>query len=280
MTTIEVRSEGSADRQFERIAPVYDRTRGTLDAETAAALARRLRERGALELLEVAVGTGRVARPLVDHGLRVTGLDASSAMLARAADKGLLRLVRGSAYRLPFRDRSFDGTLFAHVLHLLDRPEVALREAARVSRGAVAALLAAGGAPEGTTGGGLREDDLRRTLHELLRAEGVPIPPFTPPWQRERALLERFPPTERLPVSDRVVTLSADERIETLRLRGYRHLLDVPQAALDGALAELRARYGGRTITSRRVHVLALWAEPPGPEPTPSSSRDGATRAP
>jgi SAM-dependent methyltransferase len=40
--------------------------------------------------------------------------------------------VRGSAAALPLPDRSVDAVLFSHVLHHVSRPELAVREAARV----------------------------------------------------------------------------------------------------------------------------------------------------
>jgi ubiquinone/menaquinone biosynthesis C-methylase UbiE len=46
-----------------------------------------LAHRAGGEVLEIDVGTGRVAMQLVAAGLRVTGLDASAAMLAIAAEK-------------------------------------------------------------------------------------------------------------------------------------------------------------------------------------------------
>jgi SAM-dependent methyltransferase len=61
-----------------------------------------LAQRAAGEVLEIGVGTGRVALKLVEAGISVTGLDASPAMLAIASDKASaaghaerLRLVRG-----------------------------------------------------------------------------------------------------------------------------------------------------------------------------------------
>ena len=269
-------------RTFDRIAPVYDRTRGALDDRTADALASAFLGRGERSVLEIGVGTGRVSVPLAARGLDVTGLDPSRAMLARASGKGRLRLLQGSAYRLPFREGRFDAVLFAHVLHLLDRPEEALREAARVSRGAVAALVSLRddrSDPEGRP----REDDLRKQLHDLLRTEGVAVPPFFPPWKRERELLERFPPTELLTVSDRTVVEPAERRIEVLELRGYRNLLDVPPEALERATAVLRTRFAGRNITARRVYALARWSRAAAAHPTGGSGaagNDGAAKSP
>ncbi|HTT26075.1 MAG TPA: methyltransferase domain-containing protein [Thermoplasmata archaeon] len=246
---------------FDRIAPVYDRTRGPLDDLTAEALAKALAERGVDRLLEIGVGTGRVAGPLTDRGLRVTGVDTSKAMMAKAREKGLAHLVEATAYHLPFRREAFDGVLMGHVLHLLEDPASVLQEAGRVSRKGVFALVAQRD-DRADAGGGPREDDLRTLLHDHLIAQGVELAPFRAPWRKERELLARYPPTETVPISDRTLTEPAERRIAALELRGYRNLLDVPPVAMARAIAELRTTFRGRTITSRRIYALAHWAPP------------------
>ena len=70
----------------DRIADVYDDFyRTELDTEgaveTLAGLA------GAGPVLELAIGTGRVALPLAERGLEVQGIDASEAMVAKLREK-------------------------------------------------------------------------------------------------------------------------------------------------------------------------------------------------
>ena len=63
---------------------------------------------GGLDVLELGCGTGRVAVPLAEAGLRVTGVDLSAAMLARARERagGLpLRLVEGDMRTLDLAER-------------------------------------------------------------------------------------------------------------------------------------------------------------------------------
>ena len=61
-------------------------------------------------VLDLACGPGRHAAQLVVQGARVTGLDLSEALLARARARlgGRVALVRGDMRCLPFRDRTFD----------------------------------------------------------------------------------------------------------------------------------------------------------------------------
>jgi demethylmenaquinone methyltransferase/2-methoxy-6-polyprenyl-1,4-benzoquinol methylase len=94
-------------------------------------------------VLDVATGTGLVARALVRAGgCRVVGLDQSEEMLARARelaarDRSLAKrvsFVRGEAERLPFGDSEFDHLTFTYLLRYVDDPAAVLRELARVVR--------------------------------------------------------------------------------------------------------------------------------------------------
>jgi len=62
-----------------------------------------------LPVLELACGTGRVTIPIARHGVRVVGLDASEAMLARAREKsagmGTVRWVQGNMASFRIEER-------------------------------------------------------------------------------------------------------------------------------------------------------------------------------
>jgi demethylmenaquinone methyltransferase/2-methoxy-6-polyprenyl-1,4-benzoquinol methylase len=102
-------------------------------------------------VLDVATGTGLVARALVRrYGCKVTGLDQSPQMLGAArarvardaALRGRVTLVLGEAERLPFADGAFDHLTFTYLLRYVEDPAATLRELARVVRpgGRVASL--------------------------------------------------------------------------------------------------------------------------------------------
>src|SRR5919201_835972 len=75
-----------ADTYGERIAADYDaRLPGRLDTAACVELLAALAGPG--PVLELGVGTGRVALPLAARGLRVHGVDASEAMVARLRAK-------------------------------------------------------------------------------------------------------------------------------------------------------------------------------------------------
>ena len=88
----------------------------------------------AQSLLEIGVGTGHFARWLASEGYRVAGVDLSAPMIAEAARRGGVLLVRADAEALPFPDNTFDGVLLITTLEFLPHPERALQEAARVTR--------------------------------------------------------------------------------------------------------------------------------------------------
>ena len=87
-------------------------------------------------ILDVATGTGLVARALARRGAQVTALDQSEAMLsvARARPHQNITFVVGQAERLPYDDQSFDGLTFTYLLRYVDDPAATMRELARVIR--------------------------------------------------------------------------------------------------------------------------------------------------
>ncbi|MGI6551769.1 MAG: class I SAM-dependent methyltransferase [Bacillota bacterium] len=89
------------------------------------------------ELLDLGCGTGLYAIDLARQGLRVTGLDISSAMLEKAREKsrqlGLdINFIQGDATCLPFADQTFDSILSVTAFEFITEPEKFLREALRV----------------------------------------------------------------------------------------------------------------------------------------------------
>jgi SAM-dependent methyltransferase len=92
---------------------------------------------GGERVLDVACGTGAFTTDFARaaHGGLVVGLDASGAMLARAARehaRANVAYVRGDACALPFADASFDAVCCFAALYLIERPLRALEELVRV----------------------------------------------------------------------------------------------------------------------------------------------------
>lgn len=125
---------------FDRVADIYDATRGLPEdvaRKLTDALVAELAAAGADRALEVGVGTGRIARPLAERGVRVCGIDIAPRMLARLREQlgpGHLPpdLVLGDATRLPVRSGSLPAVLMIHVLHLVSAWQRAIEEVRRV----------------------------------------------------------------------------------------------------------------------------------------------------
>jgi ubiquinone/menaquinone biosynthesis C-methylase UbiE len=131
---------------FDRAAGFYDQTRGfppgmsALVAQTAVDLLG-----SHTRVLEIGVGTGRIAKPLMGAGVQVTGIDLSRPMMNRLRDTlGDLTapaLIEGDITRLPFASESFDAVIGVHILHLVSGWQRALDEALRVMKAGGAILL-------------------------------------------------------------------------------------------------------------------------------------------
>jgi demethylmenaquinone methyltransferase/2-methoxy-6-polyprenyl-1,4-benzoquinol methylase len=131
---------------FDRIAPVYDAMNRTMTV----GLDRRWRRitaetvvRPGDSVLDACCGTGDLAIACARAGGRVTGLDFSPAMLARARRKAPeLEWVEADVLALPFADESFDATTVGFGVRNVEDLERALSELRRVLRpgGRVAVL--------------------------------------------------------------------------------------------------------------------------------------------
>ena len=93
----------------------------------------RLLAEGPKTVLDAGAGAGLVLASCRKAGVPCVGLEPERAAARALADQGFLA-VRGSAERLPFRERSFDWVVLRHVPHHLLDPRAALGEALRVAR--------------------------------------------------------------------------------------------------------------------------------------------------
>lgn len=250
-------------QQFDALAPAYDATRTPLDPAILERMAGVLRARRLQRILEVGVGTGRIAGPLSAHGFRITGADVSNGMLAGARGRGLVRLVRASGYRLPFARATFDAVLFVHVLHVLDDPRRALREAVRVAREGAVGLVHPT-PPGDSSRSDEAEDDPRRLVYDLLAEDGYPVRRGRGgPAVLERRLLASVPPDELVVIGEREGEEPLARRLDFLDRGASRHLLGIPPERVEAAVARARARVGDRTVRFHRVEALAFWRRAP-----------------
>lgn len=126
----------SNSRVFDRAAGFYDQTRLLPDEVATTGLDALVNVIGPkAHLLEAGVGTGRIAVPLWQRGINLTGVDLSWAMMARLRAKHpAARLAQADIQQLPFGPATFDAVLTVHVLHLVAAWRDVLREFRRVLR--------------------------------------------------------------------------------------------------------------------------------------------------
>jgi SAM-dependent methyltransferase len=84
-------------------------------------------------LLDVGCGEGVLLAMLAEANVEVKGVDTSAKRSALARERGLT-IQEAEAGTLPFEAGSFDWVVIRHVLHHLEEPALAVREAWRVAR--------------------------------------------------------------------------------------------------------------------------------------------------
>lgn len=125
---------------FDHAADFYDETRG-LPPAAEEPIARLLVRAGNLQqdsqVLEIGIGTGRIALPLARQIGAVFGIDLSLPMMLRLREKQsveIMHLALADASRIPFTSQGFDAIVIVHVLHLIDDLRPVLAELGRIIR--------------------------------------------------------------------------------------------------------------------------------------------------
>jgi len=140
--------EQAQARRFDEWAAGYDRWWAPVLAPSAHRLLDQLApviEAGAVDVLDIGVGTGNLTRPALARWphIRVTGLDASremvgtvEALIAETADDHRDRFTGTVSFAgdMPYADGSFDVAMSSFVLQLVPSRAKVLREVRRVLR--------------------------------------------------------------------------------------------------------------------------------------------------
>ncbi|HHN73860.1 MAG TPA: class I SAM-dependent methyltransferase [Acidobacteria bacterium] len=113
---------------FDLIAPFWDALAGRW---AAGAVSEALALSGDQRVLDLAGGTGRLARLLAPHCRQVVVADLSAPMARRAARHGLAA-ARSRAEALPFPGKSFERVIVVDALHHMGDLEAVAAEIARV----------------------------------------------------------------------------------------------------------------------------------------------------
>ena len=86
-------------------------------------------------VLELATGTGLIAKNIVNAAAHIEATDASAEMIAEAKRNNRSAKLHFSVqdmFRLPYADESFDVVIVSNALHIVPQPEKALAEIRRV----------------------------------------------------------------------------------------------------------------------------------------------------
>ena len=85
--------------------------------------------------LELATGTGLIAKNIVNAAAHIEATDASTEMIAEAkrdTHSAKLHFSVQDMFRLPYANQSFDAVIVSNALHIVPQPEKALAEIRRV----------------------------------------------------------------------------------------------------------------------------------------------------
>ncbi|HZQ73906.1 MAG TPA: methyltransferase domain-containing protein [Burkholderiales bacterium] len=125
---------------YRRYAGVYDALFGPVLQAGRTAVIESLALRSGERVLEVGVGTG-LSLPLYPADVRVTGIDVSGEMLAKARErvarrglKNVEALLEMDAQAMSFPEASFDKVVAMYVISVVAHPERLLAELRRVCR--------------------------------------------------------------------------------------------------------------------------------------------------
>ena len=85
-------------------------------------------------VLELATGTGLIAKHIVNAAAHIEATDASAEMIteAKRTRSAKLHFSVQDMFRLPYANQSFDVVIVSNALHIVPQPEKALQEIKRV----------------------------------------------------------------------------------------------------------------------------------------------------
>lgn len=226
---------------FDRAAGFYDQTRGFPPGmpEQVAAVAIDLLGAHA-RVLEIGVGTGRIAKPLLSAGVQITGIDLSRNMMNRLretlGDLHAPALLQGDITRLPFANDMFDAVIGVHILHLVGGWQQAIDEALRVMKPGGSLLLGRNS---------YRPNDaqaIRAQLGDLMEKHGVKRSSIgVREDDVESELLRRGASVETRETPAIITQGSVAEEIDAIAHRVWSSTWAIPDDVMPEIIAQLKA---------------------------------------
>jgi ubiquinone/menaquinone biosynthesis C-methylase UbiE len=253
---------------FDRAAGIYDATRRLPDAvaaEITDGLLREIKAAGADRVLEVGIGTGRMARPLMQRGVRMVGVDISQEMMAQllgqlTQEHTPPELLLGDATKLPLTDNSFRAAMLVHVLHLVSSIEETLAEIRRVlGPGGVLLHQTRRASPETKRTWDASSDEWGR----LLEARNFVRRPRFDEMQLREKIKTTGASLRVVEVGESTETSTVEDEMVRLRARSQSWTWQVPNETFDDALPEyerwLRAAIPGGSWTDFVTIEIEVW---------------------
>jgi SAM-dependent methyltransferase len=228
-----------------------------MQSRVTALLARQLD--GRAPVLELGVGTGRMALPLDALDVELIGVDLSVPMLRRlvenAGGRSPFPLTVGDGEALPFPDGSLAAAYLCHVLHLIPSWRTVVGELVRVVRpgGVLLVDLGGPGTPEGES---VRAEFARRAGQER------PRPGVTDPADLDAALDELGATVHVLEPITYPVEFTIGHIIDRLASNQFSSTWSLPDGVRIGAAAATRAwatKHFGDLDAVRRGEAVIVW---------------------
>ena len=236
---------------FDRIADRYDETR-LLAEHVLRRIAAELERELTLDcrILEVGVGTGRIASPLQNHGFDIVGLDISRRMLSRARAKGVTTVMLADVTELPFTDNAFDHVLSVHVTHLIGNWRKALDEISRVAADRLVSIVTERGACE--------VEAMQQAYEELCAEMGYEV---RHAGLEEKDISDVATPLRVVQIADIDEVMNPAKAIEMYRSRAFSDQWEVPDEVHEHAVRGLEDVFGS-TPQLRRVEriYMMVWS--------------------
>jgi SAM-dependent methyltransferase len=260
---------------FDRAADSYDASRG-YPPEVADAIGAAMFQAGGGQpgsrFLELGIGTGRIAIPLLARGVDVTGVDISPRMATRLRDNlaarqaelpsqpwGQLDVRMADMTALPFEANTFDAVVAVHVLHLVPEWTHALDESLRVMLPGGALLLGQDYHP--TRGA----DVIQRVWATIMGEMGVDVSHIGAGYDRVVAELRaRGLPMEETVAVRWIVRTSLRDQLNYVAQRGSSRTWRVPDVVFAESVRRLQEwaerEYGAELDAAREEQAEFLLA--------------------
>lgn len=230
---------------FDRAVEYYDQTRAAPTEQHRAMIDSLISETGVQRddcVLEIGIGTGRIAMSVAEHVKRIFGIDLSQEMMGvlrrkQAESNATIDLAQANAVYLPFSDNLFDLTYAVHVYHLVHNWQDGIAQAIRVTKPGGHFVVSFHTRPSGSPN--LR---LRSQLHRLAQEYGVNTKrPGAQSNEEIESEISKWAPAPRLVVASVWREPEIPEKIlEELDRQIFSETWMIPREVMDKAMPRLR----------------------------------------